>query len=102
MDNPEQIIQFLQTHLRTLTETQVITALRAVEAVRHQEREMLGWLNSVSLVSTEDSTGEINQLKSDLNLYRRAPVGPFPLRNYLEEALKMRLETLRKKPNNNS
>jgi hypothetical protein len=100
MDDPEQVVQALQAHIRTMTETQIVDNLRAVEALRRHEREMLGWLKSVSLVSTEDSTAEINQLKSDLNLYRRPPVVPFW--DHFEEALKKRLETLRKRPNNNS
>ena len=85
-----------------MTETQLVDNLRAFQALRHNEREMLGWLKSVSLVSTEDSTDEMNQLKSDLNLYRRPPVSPFPLWDLIEEALKKYLETLRKRPNNNS
>ncbi|HWF13297.1 MAG TPA: hypothetical protein VG272_06150 [Candidatus Acidoferrales bacterium] len=102
MDHPDEIPQILQSHIRTMTETQIVESLRAFAAFRRNEREMLGWLRSVSLMSTEDSTGEIDQLKSDLNLYRRPPVSPFRLWDHLEEALKKRLETLRKRPNNNS
>ena len=102
MDYPEQFIQVLKSHLETMTETQVVASLRAFDALRHHEREMLAWLKSVSLVSTEDSTDEINQLKTDLDLYRRPPAGPFPLWDLMEEALKKRLEMLRKRPNNNS
>ncbi len=102
MNYPEEVIQALKSHVEGMTETQVVDSLRAVEALRHHEREMLAWVKSVSLVSTEDSTDEINQLKSDLNLYRRPPVSPFPVWDPIEEVLKKRLETLRKRPNNNS
>jgi hypothetical protein len=105
MEDPEEdlekVIQVLQSSIGTMTETQVLSSLRMVEALRRHEREMLGRLKSVSLASTEDSTGEINQLEADLNLYRRPSV-VLPFWDYFEEALKRRLETLRKGPNSNS
>jgi len=102
MDFPEQVIQTLQSHIRTLNETQVVAELRAVEALQEHEREMVARLKPISLESTEDSTGEINQLGLELNLYRRPPFSTFPLFEYIEEALKKRLEELRKRPDNNS
>jgi hypothetical protein len=102
MDDPEQAIRALESVIGTMTETQVLHGLRVLEAYRDNEREMLGRLKSVSLVSTEDSADEIDELKSDLNLYRRPSVNAFPLMDYFHEALKKRLETLRKRPDSNS
>jgi hypothetical protein len=102
MDYPEQVIQSLRSYIRRLTETQVIDELRAFEALQQHERGMLDWLKSVSLASTETSTGKINQLELDLNLYRRPPFSPFPLLEFMEEALNKRLEELKKRPDNRS
>jgi hypothetical protein len=82
--------------IQTMTETQVIDALRARQAARNSEGEMLAFLNSVSLVPPEDHDEEINELKSQLSSTARSPVSPFHLSAYVEDALKMRLDTLRK------
>lgn len=101
MKYPERLIQALQSHLGAMNEAQVVDSLRAVEAVQDHEREMLAWLKSVSLASKENSTGEIEQLKSDLNLYRRPRFSPF-IWGLFEEALKKWLESLRKRPSNDA
>jgi len=85
-----------------MSETEVVAALRAREAFRHNLGETLAWLKSVPLLPEENSEDDINQLTSDLNLYPRPAVDPFLVPDYIEDALKKRLETLRKRPDNNS
>lgn len=72
-----------------------------MKAARNNYSQELAFLNSVSLKPTEDPGDEINQLKRQLNSPDRAGQNPFLMLDYIEEALKERLETLRKNPNNN-
>jgi len=79
-----------------MTETQVIKALRGWKAVRSTQGETLAFLNSVSLAPPEDPEDEINKLRSQLSSRANRGVRPFYLSDCVEDALKKRLETLRK------
>ena len=79
-----------------MTETQVIRALRGWKAVRNTEGETLAFLDSVSLAPTEDPEDEVNKLRSQLSSSANRGVSPFYLSDCVEDALKKRLETLRK------
>jgi len=49
MDYPEQFIQALKSQWERMTETQLVDNLRAFQALRHHQHEMLAWLKSVLL-----------------------------------------------------
>ena len=83
--------------IQTMTETQVIRRLRALEATRNMTREKLAFLDSVSLANAGDSEEEIQKLRSELNCYPRPSENLFLVSDYIEDALKKRLETLRRK-----
>ena len=81
--------------IQTMTEAQVLDALRSWNAARNNVNETLGFLSSVSLASKEDSGDELTKLKSQLSSTTHRPPDPLVLENYIEDALKKRLEELR-------
>jgi hypothetical protein len=87
---------FLADRIQTMTETQVIDALRAWKAARNSEGDTLAFLNSISLVPSEDPEDEISELKSQLSSTARSTVNPFYLSDFVKDALKKRLDTLRR------
>lgn len=109
MNDREQFLQTVKSfvarirdRIQTMTETEVVEALRAQEAFRRTQGEMLAWLKSVSLEATADSQDEIHQLKFELNQYPRLAASSLFESDDIEKALRKRLETLRKRPDNNS
>jgi len=90
---------FLATYvqrIQTMTETQVVDALRGMNASRASVDATLAFLSSISLMPAEDSEDEINKLRSNLSLYPRPSGNPSHLPDYLEDALKKRLKALRR------
>jgi hypothetical protein len=83
--------------IEAMSETQVVDGLRAVQATGDSWGKMLPFIASTSFVPAEDPDDEINKLRTDLG--SRAPfgVGALRLSGYIEDALKKRLETLRRK-----
>jgi uncharacterized coiled-coil DUF342 family protein len=109
MNEREQFLQRFQSfftayvhRVQKMNETQVLNGLRAMKATRNSYREELAFLNSVSLAPTEDLGDEINKLRRQLSSRERAGLNPFFLLDYIEDALKDRLETLRRNPRSNS
>jgi len=80
-----------------MTEDQVVDGLRSLKAARNMAGETLTFLHSVSFVLTEDSEDAINKMRSDLNSYPHPRLSPDVVFDYIEDALKKRLETLRRK-----
>jgi hypothetical protein len=100
MNEREEFHKFWQssfTRIQTMTEAQVVDGLRSLRAARNMAGETLAFLHSVSLVPTEDSGDEMNKLRSDLNSYPHPSLSPDVVFDYIEDALKKRLETLRRK-----
>lgn len=81
--------------VQTMNEAQVLRQLQAIQAGRKSGNETLSFLHSVSLKPSEDLGPELNQLRAMLNSAERSS-SPFDVVDYFEEALKKRLETLRK------
>lgn len=82
--------------VQTMNEAQVLRQLQAIQAGRKNGNETLAFLHSVSLKPSEDLGPELNQLRALLNSAQRSGSSPFDVADYFEEALKKRLETLRK------
>lgn len=82
--------------IQTMSEPQVMAALRACKGARDSQDETLAFLKSVSLGPAEDDGDGINQLRSQLNSPMRSLANPFFVSDHIQEALKKRLETLRK------
>jgi hypothetical protein len=91
-----QIVARYVERIQTMTENQVVHELRAMKAGRNSADTTLAFLNSVSLAATEDCQDEINKLRSQISSYPRPSDNPFHLLDFIEDALKKRLETLRK------
>lgn len=83
--------------IETMTETEVLRALRAIKSRRESDVRMLAFLSSVSLQPAEDLGDGIHELRSQLNANKRSGEDASDLPSYFEEALQKRLETLRKK-----
>ncbi len=83
--------------IQTMTEDQVIHELGAVKAARNMMDGTLAFLHSVSLAPTQETADEINKLRSDVNSYPHPAFSPTLVSDYIEDALKKRLEMLRKK-----
>ena len=82
--------------ISTMTESQVLNRLRAIKAGRASLGETLAFLNSVAISPTEDSEHGVNKLRSELSS-RKHPSDPRrDILDYIESALKKRLEELRK------
>lgn len=81
--------------IQTMTETQVLDALRSWDAARNNVDEKLAFLSSVSL-KPEEPGDEMDRLKSQMSSSRRRPGDPFVLEDYIQHALKKRLESIRK------
>jgi hypothetical protein len=92
--------QFVARYLegiQTMTETQVVNALRSWNASRKVfYGEEWAFVNSIALKPVGDSEDEINKLISDLSSYPRPSGNPFQVLDNIEDALKKRLDTLRR------
>jgi predicted RecB family endonuclease len=104
MNEREQFLQTMQSfiaayleRIQRMTEAQVVNALQMLQATRRNQEQTLAFLKSVSLNPTEESDHEIKELKSQLDSPERAGYSPFDLSDYIEDALKKRLETLRRR-----
>jgi len=104
MNEREQFEKYRQSVLaeavekiQTMTEPQVIGRLRALEAARNMTSEKLAFLDSVSLAPTGNCEADIQKLWSELDCYPRPTENPFLVSDYIRDALKKRLETLRRK-----
>jgi len=102
MNEREQFLQAIQSRMTTyvhriekMNETEVLNGLSAMQAARSNYREELAFLNSVSLAPTEDPGDEIGKLRQQLTSTERAGLSPFALLDYIEEALKERLEAFK-------
>jgi hypothetical protein len=82
--------------IETMSETEVVRALRMFKAARENEAETLSFLKSRSLAPPDDPNDPINELRSELSSKARAGTNPFALSDSIENALTQRLEKLRK------
>jgi hypothetical protein len=99
MNEPERFFQSIFARverIETMSETQVVNGLRAVKAMRDSRGKTLAFLTACSLVPAEDSEDEINKLRSELSSAAHPDDSASRLSDYIEDALKKRLETLRK------
>lgn len=107
MNEREKFLESMQSFVaryvertQTMSEPQVVKALRALEATRNSERETWAFLNSVSLRPSDEPEDEITKLRSQLSSRARPAVSPFYLsddfEDALKDALKKRLKMLRK------
>jgi hypothetical protein len=78
-----------------MSETQVVNGLRAVKAMRDSRGRTLAFLSACSLVPA-DSEDEINKLRSELSSAAHPDDSGSRLSDYIEDALKKHLATLRK------
>ena len=83
--------------IETMSEAQVVNGLRAVKAVRDSWGKTLAFLTACSLMPAEDSENEINKLRSELSSAARPDDSALRLSDYIEDALKKRLGTFKKK-----
>ena len=90
----QKITKVIQ-RIETMTEPEVLSALHAIQARRRSEAQTLDFLNSVSIAPAEDSEGTMNELRSQLNARKHSGESPSAASNYIENALKRRLATLR-------
>ena len=97
MNEREQFLTRTVKRIETMTEMEVLRALRALEAQRERDARTLAFLSSVSLRPTEDLEDGINELWSRLNARKRSGEDVSDLSSCIEDALQKRLETLRKK-----
>src|SRR5579864_3155151 len=82
--------------IERMSEAQVENQLRACQAVRNAQNETLAFLSSVSLPPPRDRGDELYQLHSQLNAPARADLSPSQFSDHIQQALKKRLERLRK------
>jgi hypothetical protein len=92
----QSVIARTVERIGVMSEAEVIDELRAVKAMRDSRGETLAFLTSISLVPT-DSDDEINGLRSELSSAAQPSDVASLLSNYIEDALKEQLETLRKR-----
>jgi hypothetical protein len=83
--------------IQTMSADQVVEGLRAIQAARNMMDGTLAFLHSVSLAPTADLEDEIGKLRSDVNSYPHPTFSPTLVSDYIEDALKKRLETLRRR-----
>ncbi|HEY1677128.1 MAG TPA: hypothetical protein VGG04_05440 [Candidatus Sulfotelmatobacter sp.] len=83
--------------IETMNEIQVVDGLRALKASRDSFDKTLAFVASISLVPAEDSDSEISKLRSELSSKAHSRDSASRLSEYIENALKVRLETLRKR-----
>jgi hypothetical protein len=107
MNEPEQFLfqRRFTTYvhrIEKMNETEALNGLRMMKAARNSYREELAFLNSVSLAPTEETDDETGKLRQQLTSTERAGFSPFALLDYIEDALKERLEALRRNPGSNS
>jgi hypothetical protein len=100
MNERERFFQSVFTRtverIATMSETEVVDGLRAVKSTRDNYEKTLSFLTSCSLVPAEDAEDEINKLRAELSSTAHSSDSAFRLSDYIEDALKKRLETLRK------
>ena len=82
--------------IATMNETEVVEGLRAVKATRDSYEKTLSFLTSSSLVGAQNAEDEIKRLRSELSSTAHPGDSALRLWDYVEDALKKRLETLRK------
>ena len=83
--------------IATMTESQVLNSLRAMESGRESAAETLAFLNSVAIPPTDDSERGVSQLRSELSSREHPGDQQLDILDYIENALKKRLEELRKR-----
>jgi len=100
MNDRERFFQsvFARTieRIEAMSETQVIDGLRAVQITRDNWEKTLAFIGSISLIPAEDSDDEINKLRRELGSRAQSDGGALRLSGYIEDALKKRLEMLRR------
>jgi hypothetical protein len=100
MNERERFFQSVFTRtverIATMSETEVVDGLRAVKVTRDNYEKTLSFLTSSSLVPAEDAEDEINKLRAELSSTAHSSDSALRLSDYIEDALKKRLETLRK------
>ena len=100
MNERERFFQSVLTRtierIATMSEPEVLDELRAVKATRDNYEKTLSFLISSSLVPAEDAEDEISKLEAELSSTAHSGDSPLRLSDYIEDALKRRLETLRK------
>ena len=82
--------------IETMNEIQVVDGLRALKTTRDSCEKTLAFVASISLVPVEDSDREINKLRSELSSKVHSGDSASRLSEYIEDALKARLEALRR------
>jgi len=80
-----------------MSETEVVDALRAVKTTRDSHEKVLSVLTSSFLVPAVDSEDEISKLRAEPNSRAHSGDGALRLSDYIEDALKKRVDTLRKR-----
>jgi hypothetical protein len=100
MNERERFFQSVFTRtvdrIATMSETEVVDELRAAKATRDSYEKTLSFLTSSSLVSAENAEDEIDKLRVELNSTAHSGDSALRLSDYIEDALKKRLQTLRK------
>jgi hypothetical protein len=92
-----EVLERMLERIPNLTEAEVVDQLRAVKAVRDSFGETSSFLNSVSLPVSKDRDDETNELRSKLSSTSHPTDSTLQLSDYIENALKKRLEEVRKK-----
>jgi hypothetical protein len=92
-----EMLERILKRIPNMTEAEVIDQLRAVKAVRDSFGGALSLLDSVSLPVSEDREDEVHKLRSKLSSTVHPSDSRLQLSDYIEDALKKRLERVRKK-----
>lgn len=88
-----EMFERMLERIQNMTEAELVDQLRALKAMRDSFGETLSFLDSVSLPVSEDREDEINKLRST----SRPSDSMLQLSDLIEDALKKRLEQVRKK-----
>jgi len=101
MSEQERFFQSVFTRtverIAKMSEAEVVDALRAVKATRDSHEKALSFLTSSSLVPAADAEDEISKLRAELSSTPHSGDSALRLSDYIEDALKKRVETLRKR-----
>jgi hypothetical protein len=101
MNDRERFFQsvFARTveRIETMSETQVVDGLRAVQSTSDSLGKTLAFIASISIIPSDDPDDEINKLRTELGSRAQSGGGALRLSGHIENALKKRLETLRRK-----